>query len=95
MGPYSEAARLDQNWVQPVVYLGDAYRMQRLYPDAKSTYQKALAIDPKSADAMYWLGAIAVTEQNLTLAREYHARLKPIDAAEAAKLLEFISPKTN
>ena len=53
----------------------------------------AVRIDPKSADALYWLGAIAATEQNLTLARQYHAKLKTIDESKASKLLEFITPK--
>ena len=91
ISPYQQAVKLDPKWVQPIVYLADSYRQLRRFPDAKATYERALTIDDRSTDSLYWLGAIAVTEQNLAAARSYHDKLKPIDATMAANLLALIN----
>jgi TPR repeat protein len=63
------------------------------YPEAKKWYLSALELDPKDADANYWMGLLYVVEGDLVLARMHYDVLKTVDAELAAKLLGFIEPK--
>jgi tetratricopeptide (TPR) repeat protein len=55
-----------KNFKNPLTYviMGDAYRKQVDGGNAVTAYQKALAIDPKYAEAQYKIGKIYLTQNN-------------------------------
>ena len=53
----------------------------RAWVDAREGFERALALDPENADAVWWLAAIAATERRLPALDSLTNRLQQLDAA--------------
>ncbi len=62
--------------------LGSAYRQQKQWDDARTTYERALALSPNDADANYGIGMVYA--QNDDTARAFESLQR------ALKLVPFI-----
>lgn len=74
--------------------MGHTYRLLKRYTEAETSYTEAARLNPKSADAIYWLGMIyGVIQKKPEAARAQYEKLKLIDSTRAEKLLGFITAK--
>ena len=71
--------------------LGFALRNQGNYPDSLKAYDEALRLRPNFPEALEYLGEAYVKLGRVDDAQKVLERLKPLDAARAAKLSEAIA----
>lgn len=65
--------------VSPLLEQGYSALQQGRLPQAQQAYERMLASDPKSVDAMYGLAAIALQRQQPDLAEDYYLRILEAD----------------
>lgn len=77
----SDPVRITRNQphVSPLLEQGYSALQQGNLPQAQQAYERMLATDPKSADAMYGLAAIALQHQQSGLAEDYYLRILESD----------------
>src|SRR4051812_21745166 len=61
---YGEAAKLRPKDAEPHVSMGALLEKQKKYPEAKAEFQQALALDPKSSEALAGLVNVATQQQD-------------------------------
>ena len=67
---FTHCISYENNFIPAYTHLADIYVKQKKYQDARDIIERALAVAPKSADAHYWKGKIAVSEKNTPEAQE-------------------------
>lgn len=73
----------NQPRVSPLLEQGYAALQQGNLAQAQQAYERLLATDPKSVDAMYGLAAIALQRQQTGLAEDYYLRILEADPRDA------------
>lgn len=72
-----------QTRVNPLLDQGYAALQQGQLATAQQAYERMLATDPRSVDALYGLAAIAVHRQQAALAEDYYLRILEADPRDA------------
>src|SRR5690606_10681651 len=90
-GYYTAAIKLDPDWPIANLYLADTYRLLRRYGEAEAAYKAVERLAPKDPRPIYWLGMIHLVNGNKVAAQGQYEKLKTVNEAEAAKLLEHIN----
>ncbi len=76
--------------IQHGMYLGQVYLVAHQYDAAKEAFEKALGLNPKSAEAILGLGLTYCYLGNKSSAKEQYSKLKPLNADAAKALLGMI-----
>ncbi|MEO8648413.1 MAG: tetratricopeptide repeat protein, partial [Acidobacteriota bacterium] len=87
---YQNAAKYEPTWVLAHVYSGDTLRLLKRNAEAETAYLRAVQLDAKNVDSIYWLGVLYAASSRFADARVQYDRLKPLDTAKAEKLFAFL-----
>lgn len=88
-----QALELRNNWVVALNQLGAAYRGKKDTSASIRQFERSLAVEPANIFALYNAGEVYVLRGDKKKARRVRDRLKPLDAALAARLDSIISGK--
>lgn len=83
---YRRLVLLEPEKAEPHYGLGGALRLQRRYPEARTHYEKALAIDPRSHGSLEGLGFLSLEEDQPLVASSYYDRALAIDPRDLSSL---------
>ena len=67
---FTHCIAYQNNFIPAYTHLADIYVKQKKYQEARDIIERALLVAPKSADAHYWKGKVAVSEKSTPEAQE-------------------------